>query len=99
MCLRKLDAIHAHKCADISIMAILKKQRNRIKNHYFVIKTHFKSFFDKKLINRKLPNITRFKNNLLKDVDIIFTALPNGEAQVISKKLLKKKSRDLVPFF
>ena len=48
------------------------------------------SFFDKKLINRKLPNITRFKNNLLKDVDIIFTALPNGEAQVISKKLLKK---------
>ncbi len=47
------------------------------------------SIFDKKLKNKKLPKIIKFKDYLLKDIDIIFTALPNGEAQVISKKLLK----------
>ena len=46
--------------------------------------------FDKKLKNKKLPKIIKFKEKLLKDVDIIFTALPNGEAQIISKKILKK---------
>ena len=46
--------------------------------------------FDKKLKNRKLPKIIKFKKDLLKK-DIIFTALPNGEAQLISKKL---KSRN-----
>ncbi len=48
------------------------------------------SIFDKKLINQKLPRIIKFKDNLLNDVDIVFTALPNGGAQDISKKLLKK---------
>jgi len=44
----------------------------------------------KKLKSTKLPKISKFKESYLKDVDLIFTALPNGEAQVISKKLLKK---------
>ena len=44
--------------------------------------------FDNELKNKKLPNIIKFKDELLKNIDIIFTALPNGEAQVISKKLL-----------
>ncbi len=48
------------------------------------------SFFDKKLKNRKLPKIIKYDNDLLIDVDIIFTALPNGEAQTISKNLLAK---------
>ena len=48
------------------------------------------SFYDNSLKNKKLPKIIKFKNNLLRDVEIIFTALPNGEAQIISKKLLKK---------
>ena len=43
------------------------------------------SFYDNSLKNKKLPKIIKFKNNLLRDVDIIFTALPNGEAQIISK--------------
>ena len=47
------------------------------------------SFYDKKLKNRKLPKIIKFRHQLLEEVDIIFTALPNGEAQKISKKLLK----------
>ena len=46
------------------------------------------SFFDKTLKNRKLPKIVKFNKSYLKNVDIIFTALPNGEAQEISKHLL-----------
>ena len=48
------------------------------------------SIYDKKLKNKKLPKIIKFNHKLLKDIDIIFTALPNGQAQKISKKLLKK---------
>ena len=48
------------------------------------------SNYDKTLITKKLPKIVKFEKRLLKDVDIIFTALPNGEAQTISKNLLKK---------
>ena len=48
------------------------------------------SFYDKDLINRKLPRIIKFKKELLNEVDVVFTALPNGEAQIIAKKLLKK---------
>ena len=48
------------------------------------------SYFDKTLNYKKLPKIIKFNQNLLNDVDVIFTALPNGEAQKISKKLLKK---------
>ena len=44
--------------------------------------------YDKRLKNKKLPKIIKFNYKYLKDVDIIFTALPNGEAQKISKKLL-----------
>ena len=46
------------------------------------------SFFDKTLKNKKLPKIVKFNKTYLKNVDIIFTALPNGEAQEISKHLL-----------
>ena len=48
------------------------------------------SYFDKNIINKKLPKIIKFNSNLLNDVDVIFTALPNGEAQKISNKMLKK---------
>ena len=48
------------------------------------------SYFDESLKNKKLPKIIKFNNNLLNDVDLIFTALPNGEAQNISNKMLKK---------
>ena len=48
------------------------------------------SFYDNSLNNKKLPKIVKFKKEYLKDVEIIFTALPNGEAQKISNVLLKK---------
>ena len=43
------------------------------------------SSFDKKLINKKLPSITKIKNINWYKIDIIFTALPNGEAQKIAQ--------------
>ena len=48
--------------------------------------------FDKDLISKNLPKISRFNKKFLKEVDIIFTALPNGEAQNISKSLLKNNT-------
>jgi N-acetyl-gamma-glutamyl-phosphate reductase len=47
------------------------------------------SVYDSTLKSKKLPKIVKFNYNFLNDVDIIFTALPNGEAQKISKKSLK----------
>jgi N-acetyl-gamma-glutamyl-phosphate reductase len=45
------------------------------------------SSYEKSLSNKKLPKIIKFNKNLLKDIDVVFTALPNGEAQDISKHL------------
>ncbi len=45
------------------------------------------SFYDRS-IKKRLPKITKFNKKYLKNVDIVFTALPNGEAQEISKSLL-----------
>ena len=44
--------------------------------------------FDK-TIKSKLPKISKITKSKIKKCDIIFTALPNGEAQIISKKLNK----------
>ena len=49
------------------------------------------SFYEKSLAKYKLPKIKKFNKNLLNDIDIIFTALPNGEAQDISKHLNNQK--------
>ena len=48
------------------------------------------SFYDKSLSKKKLPIIRKFQRKLLKEVDVIFSALPNGEAQKLSKFLLDK---------
>ena len=47
------------------------------------------SSFDEALTNKRLPRIIKFKKEYLNYVDVIFTALPNGEAQMISNHLLK----------
>ena len=47
------------------------------------------SYYDTELKNFNLPKIIKYNNKLLKDIDVIFTALPNGEAQKISKFLNK----------
>ena len=48
------------------------------------------SYYDKTIKNKDLPKIIRFNKTLLKNIDIIFTALPNGQAQTISKYLYQK---------
>ena len=50
------------------------------------------SYYEKSLTSKKLPKIVKFKKTYLKNVDLIFTALPNGEAQEISNHLLKKNT-------
>jgi len=45
------------------------------------------SFYDPFFKNKKLPKIIKFNEKLLNDIDVIFTALPNGGAQKISNKL------------
>ena len=48
--------------------------------------------YDKSFKSNKLPKIIKYNKKYLKNVDIIFTALPNGEAQKISKDLLSKNT-------
>ena len=50
------------------------------------------SYFDNQLKSKKLPKIVKYNKKYLNHVDIIFTALPNGEAQEISKHLLTKNT-------
>ena len=45
------------------------------------------NYFDKSIKNKKLPKIIKFDNDLLNDIDLVFTALPNGESQKIAKIL------------
>ena len=45
------------------------------------------SSYDNSRSFKNLPKIIRFDKKFLKNVDVVFTALPNGEAQVISKNL------------
>ena len=50
------------------------------------------SSYDKFFKHTKLPKITKFKKKLLRNVDVIFSALPNSDAQKISKQILKNNT-------
>ncbi len=43
--------------------------------------------YDKSLKRYKLPRIIKIKYKYFKEVDVIFTALPNGQSQIIANKL------------
>ena len=43
--------------------------------------------YDSSLKKKSLPKITNLSSINFNDIDLLFTALPNGEAQKISKKL------------
>tara|TARA_Y100000591_G_scaffold327718_1_gene352752 strand:+ start:1532 stop:2554 length:1023 start_codon:yes stop_codon:yes gene_type:complete len=47
------------------------------------------SKYDNSLKNKKLPKIIKFNRKYLKEIDVVFTALPNGEAQLLSNKLMR----------
>ena len=48
------------------------------------------SFFDKTLKKRELPKISKIEKINWKKINVLFAALPNGEAQKIAKKNSKK---------
>ena len=50
------------------------------------------SYYEKSLGNKRLPKIVKFNKSYLKNVDLVFTALPNGEAQTISNALLEQNT-------
>ena len=91
--MRKLNILVAGSTGYIGIQLI-----KLLVNHKFVKINHLCgntsvgkkiSFYDKSLSKKKLPIIKKFNKNLLKKIDVIFTALPNGEAQLISNILSK----------
>ena len=47
-------------------------------------------FYDKELKKYDLPKIIKINYKYFKEVDVIFTALPNGQSQVIANNLDKK---------
>ena len=48
------------------------------------------SFFDKRINSKKLPKISKIEKTNWNKIDVLFTALPNGEAHKIAKKIPKK---------
>ena len=90
--MKKLDVLIAGSTGYIGIQLIKLLVKHEKINIKFLCGNSSKgkniSFFDKSLKNKKLPKIIKFKKGLLKKVDIIFTALPNGESQKLSNLLL-----------
>jgi len=92
--MRKLNVLIAGSTGYIGIQLIklLVKHKN-INIKYLCGNTSVGkkiSFYEKSLKMKKLPKIIKYNKKYLNYIDIIFTALPNGEAQEISKHLLKK---------
>ncbi len=48
------------------------------------------NYYDKELGKYNLPKIIRINYKYFKNVDVIFTALPNGKSQIIANNLYKK---------
>tara|TARA_Y100000591_G_scaffold313050_1_gene318137 strand:+ start:60 stop:1082 length:1023 start_codon:yes stop_codon:yes gene_type:complete len=92
----KLNALIAGSTGYIGIQLIkLLVKHNNVKIKYLCGNTSVGkkiSFYDNSLKSKNLPKIVKFNKRYLKEVDVIFTALPNGEAQQLSKYLLKKNT-------
>ena len=90
----KLNVLIAGSTGYIGVQLIkLLVKHKKIKIKYLCGNTSIGkkiSNYDKNLNLKKLPKIIKFDKKLLNNVNIIFTALPNGEAQDISKHLLEK---------
>ena len=92
--MRKLNALIAGSTGYIGIQLIkLLINHKFVKIKYLCGNTSVGkkiSYYDSHLKNKSLPKIIKYDKKYLDDVDIVFTALPNGEAQEISKDLNKK---------
>ena len=94
--MHKLDALIAGSTGYIGVQLIklLIKHKN-VNIKYLCGNTSVGkkiSFYDNTIKFKNLPKIVKYNKRYLKEVDIIFTALPNGEAQEISKDLLKRNT-------
>jgi N-acetyl-gamma-glutamyl-phosphate reductase len=87
----KLNVLVAGSTGYIGVQLIkLLIKHNDIKIKYLCGNTSVGkniSSYEKSLSSKKLPKIIKFKKSLLKEIDLVFTALPNGEAQDISNNL------------
>ena len=94
--MRKLKVLVAGSTGYIGIQLIrLLIKHNKIEIKYLCGNNSVGkniSDYDKSLKSIKLPKIIKFDKKLLHNVDVIFTALPNGEAQEISKNLLENNT-------
>ena len=94
--MRKLDALIAGSTGYIGVQLIKLLINHRYINIKYLCgnSSAGKSIdlYEKSEKFKNLPKITKFNKKYLKEVDIIFTALPNGQAQKISQNLLKKNT-------
>ena len=94
--MRKLNALIAGSTGYIGIQLIklLIKHKNVNIKYLCGNSSVGKSIsnYDKSLKSKKLPKIIKYNKKYLDNIDIIFTALPNGEAQKISRDLLMKNT-------
>jgi len=94
--MRKLNALIAGSTGYIGIQLVKLLIKHKYVNIKFLCGNTSVgkkiSIYDSSLRHKKLPKIVKYNKKYLKEIDIIFTALPNGEAQNISKHLLKKNT-------
>ena len=92
--MRKLNALIAGSTGYIGVQLIKLLVKHKNVNIKYLCGNNSAgkriSYYDKSLKKNKLPKIVKFNKKYLKNVDVIFTALPNGEAQIISKNILEK---------
>jgi N-acetyl-gamma-glutamyl-phosphate reductase len=91
--MRKLNVLVAGSTGYIGIQLIkLLVKHNNIKIRYLCGNSSVGkkiTHYEKSLSKNNLPKIVKFKRSYLKDVGLVFTALPNGGAQEISNYLLQ----------
>ena len=91
--MRKLNALIAGSTGYIGVQLIKILVKHKNVNIRYLCGNNsvgkIISNYDKNLINKKLPKIVKFNKKFLRNIDVVFTALPNGEAQQISNHLLK----------
>ena len=89
----KLNVLVAGSTGYIGVQLIkLLVKHNDVKIKYLCGKSSVGkniSSYDKSLNSKKLPRIVKYNKSFLKNIDLVFTALPNGEAQEISNDLLE----------
>tara|TARA_B100002051_G_C16686473_1_gene612894 strand:- start:458 stop:1489 length:1032 start_codon:yes stop_codon:yes gene_type:complete len=78
-----IKILSTHPKVNIKYLCAQKKLGKRIQ------------FFDKR-IKKKLPKISHLRQVKWNNIDVIFTSLPTGNSQILSKKLFKYKKLKII---